>query len=45
MILSIKQKQITDMESRLVVAKRERERQGGTGSLGLVDAEYYIWNG
>ena len=42
MILSTKQKEIADMESRLVVAKREGEEVGGTGSLGLVDANYYI---
>ena len=29
-----------DMEKRLVVAKREREGVGETGSLGLVDANY-----
>ena len=38
MILSIEQKQIMAMESRPVVAKGEG---GGTGSLGLVDANYY----
>ena len=32
----------TDMENRLVVAKGERERVRWTGSLGLVDANYYI---
>ena len=31
-----------DIENRLVVAKGEREGVGWTGSLGLVDANYYI---
>ena len=31
-----------DIENRLVVAKGEREVGRGTGSLGLVDANYYI---
>ena len=34
-----------DMENRLVVAKREGERVGGTGNLGLIDANYSLWNG
>ena len=34
---STEEKQITDMESRLVVAKGEREGVGWTGSLGVVD--------
>ena len=33
---------LTDMEKRLVVAKGEEEGMGWTGSLGLVDANYYI---
>ena len=33
-----------DMENRLVVAKMEREEVGGTGSVGLVDANYCIWS-
>ena len=37
MILSIKQKAIMDMESRLVVARVE---EGEKESLGLVDAHY-----
>ena len=41
MILSTKQKEITDMESRLVFA-RGQEGMGWMGSLGLVDANYYI---
>ena len=31
-----------DMEDRLVVAKREGKGVGWTGSLGLVDGNYYI---
>ena len=44
MILSTKQKQILGMEIRLVFARREGrgERMGPMGSLGLVDANYYI---
>ena len=30
---------------RLVAARRERERVGGIGSLGLTDANYCSWNG
>ena len=33
-----------DMENRLVVAKGEEEGVGWTGSLGLVDANFCIWN-
>ena len=32
----------TDVENRLVVAQGEGEGVGGTGSLGSVDANYYI---
>ena len=45
MILCIKQKQITAKESRLVVARREREGVRWTGSLGLVDVNCDTWNG
>ena len=41
-ILSTKQKQITEIENRLVVAKGEGEGVGRTWSLELVDANYYI---
>ena len=41
---STEQKQITDLENRSVAAKNEEEGVGCTGSLGLVDANYYIWN-
>ena len=43
MNLRTKQKQIMDMENRLVAAKGEREGVGGTGSLGLVDVNYLEW--
>ena len=42
MILFTKLKQITDIESRLVVARGERERVEWMEGLGLVDANYYI---
>ena len=41
-ILSTNQKQITDRESRLVIASRSGEEVGWRGSLGLVDAYYYF---
>ena len=44
MNLSTEKKQ-THVENRLVVAKREGERVGWTGNLGLVDANYCLWNG
>ena len=34
-----------DMENRLVVAKREGDGIGWTDSLGLLYANYCIWNG
>ena len=42
MNLSTKQKRLTDIKNRLVVAKGEGEGLGWTGSLGLVDENYYI---
>ena len=39
------EKKILDMENRLVVAKKERMGVGGTGNLGLIDANYSLWNG
>ena len=39
------EKRIMDMENSFVIAKREEEGVGGTGSLGLVEANYCIWNG
>jgi len=34
-----------DMENGLVVAKGGGEGVGWIGSLGLIDANYYIWSG
>ena len=39
------EKKIMDLENRLVVAKGEGKGVGGTGSLGLKDADYCLWNG
>ena len=39
------EKKIMNMENRLVVAKGEEEGVGWTGKLGLVDANYCLWNG
>ena len=43
------EKKIVDMENRLVVAKGEGERVGvGVGwieNLGLIEANYHLWNG
>ena len=36
---------IMDLENRLVVAKGEGEGMGWTGNLGLIDANYCLWNG
>ena len=36
------EKKIMDMENRLVVAKREGEGVGGTGNLGLINANYCL---
>jgi len=36
------EKKIMDLENRLVVAKREGERVGGTLNLGLIVANCYI---
>ena len=42
--LSTKQKQITDMEIRPLFAREEQGEKGMEGSLGLIDANYYIWD-
>ena len=39
------EKKLMDMENRLVVAKREREEVESIGNLGLIDADYCLWNG
>ena len=39
------EKKIMDLENSLVVAKGEREGAGWIGNLGLIDANYYLWNG
>ena len=40
------EKKIMDLENRFVVAKGKRGAGGGgTGSLGLMDADYWFWNG
>ena len=39
------EKKIMDLENRLVAAWWEGEGAGGTGSLGLRDANYCFWSG
>ena len=39
------EKKIMDMENRPVVAKGERKGGGWIGSLGLIEADYCLWNG
>ena len=39
------EKKIMDMENRFMVAKREREGVRWIGNLGLIDANYCLWNG
>ena len=38
-------KKLTDLENRRVFAKGEGEGVGWTGNLGLIDANYCLWNG
>ena len=40
-----KEKKIMDLDNRLVVAKGEVEGEGWTWNLGLIDANYCLWNG
>ena len=40
-----KEKKIMDLENRHVVAKGEGEGVGWLRSLGLIDADYCLWNG
>ena len=42
MNLSTNRNRVAVMESRVVAAKREWEGEGWTGSLGLVEANYYL---
>ena len=44
MNLSI-EKKLMDSENRPVVAKGEQEEVGWMGNLGLIDANYCLWNG
>ena len=39
------EKKIMDLENRLLVAKGEGEGVGWIRSLGLIDADYCLWNG
>ena len=39
------EKKIMDLENRLVVALGEGEGVGGIENLGLIDANYCLWNG
>ena len=39
------EKKIMDLENRPVVGKGEREGVGWAGNLGLIDANYGLWNG
>ena len=39
------EKKLMDMENILMVAKGEEEGVGRTGNLGLIDANYCLWNG
>jgi len=39
------ERKIRDLENRLVVAKGEEEGVGWIRSLGLIDADYCLWNG
>ena len=39
------EKKIMDLENRFVAAKGEEEGVGWIGNLGLIDANYCLWNG
>jgi len=39
------EKKTMDLENRFVVAKREGDGVGWIRSLGLIDADYCLWNG
>ena len=38
------EKKLMDLEKRLVVSKRERKGVECTGNVGLIDANYCLWN-
>ena len=38
------EKKIMDLQNRFVVAKGKGEGVGWIGSLGLIDADYCLWN-
>ena len=38
------EKKLMDLKNRLVVAKGEGKRVGWTENLGLIDANYCLWN-
>ena len=40
-----REKKIMDLEKRLVVAKGQGEGMGWMGCLGLIDVDYFLWNG
>ena len=39
------EKKLMDLENRLVVAKGKREGVRWMGTLGLIDADSWLWNG
>ena len=39
------EKKLMDLENRLEIAKGEGKGVGWIGSLGLIDANYCLWNG
>ena len=39
------EKKLMELENRLVAAKGKGEGLGWNGNLGLIDANYYLWNG
>ena len=39
------EKKLMDLENRLVVVEGEGEGVGWMGNLGLIDANYCLWNG
>ena len=39
------EKKLMDLENRLVVAKGKGDGVEWVGSLGLIDADYCLWNG